>query len=165
MRIKIFILLGLLAPTVLMASACNFASSVFFVQTSEQAILKPGYLILKNPDPRILCFADAPSTAASVQSLSKYMLTWTAQTGSFEKTNPNAALVGFIVNKKSHKEERLSAVLVLKHAHYDAVSNTLTYDVSKSFLVPKAKLAHQANLVHPTLFIDPNIAPAGLGSL
>ena len=139
------------ATTTTTTSACDPA--YFFMQTADKALLKPGSLTMINLTPKTLWFADAPNTGTGFDTTSEYMQLWSNKTSGFLANNPNATLVGYIKDPKTHKETRLTLVVNITNANF--ANNNLTYTVTKSLLVPdNTTETQEVILSHPTLLID-----------
>jgi len=135
-------------------------TSSFLVQNSKSALLKPGKLVMQHVSPDTLWFANAPSTATGYYSLNKYMDLWATPTAPFAQEKPNATLIGYFSDPKTHQEKRMAVVVTLHNATLSADKDNIVYNVTKSLLVPDKKSFNaQVVLTHPTLLID--VLPTG----
>ena len=140
------------------------ANTYFFTQSGETMTLAPGKLVIHHITPKTLWFADAPSRDTGTLTTSNYE--FMEYTNYILRTvHPNAVLTGYIPAANSHgTPKRLTAVLILKNAHYNPVTNNLTYHAVKNYLMPdKHNVNQTVTLSHPTLLIDvlPNICLPG----
>lgn len=146
------------------ATSVNTEQSVFFMQSAQHVLLKPGMMKLYNLAPQTLWFADAPSTQTGSKSIAEYMQLWSSSNGYFYKNNPNAILVGYIKNKSTHNEQKVTIIAKLKTAQYK--DGNIVYTIDKSLLIPDNKtVMQQVVLSHASLFVDTytHITPGGQG--
>ena len=143
------------SSTASISNASGTQPSLFFIQTANKMTLQPGKLTLHDFNHQTLWFADAPSRTYGYFNLSQYLGLWRNPKAAFLLNNPNATLVGYMMNPKTHKEERLTVVLVLRFAHRSDDAKDLIYTVQKTYLVPERKAINQTvTLSHPTLLVD-----------
>jgi hypothetical protein len=142
------------------ATSASTSESIFYIQTSDHIVVTPGKLTLVKPEEKVLWFADAPSTGAGFYPINEYMKLWANPESYFSKNHPNATLIGYFVNPKTHLEQRLTLVVTLHSASLAKNKKSLTYQVTKTLLIPDNKSYNtKVTLYHTTLLIDD--IPAG----
>jgi len=148
-------------PALLMAAPTTQAAAptVFFVQTADKALLTSNQLILTSPNNRTTWFADAPSNATGLMPTNHYYnLLWGKPSSHFNLNNPNASLVGEVINPQTHQFKTVSIVVNLDRATLD--NHQIIYHIHA---LPKQDtlldLQKPVVLLHPTLFIDRYICP------
>ena len=132
--------------------------SYTFIQTTNRARIEPIELskdlyriTIKNTPSTVGYFSDRPNRFAGSLSLGQFLHEWDGF-NSFTLVPPNVSISGNKPSRSSHKTE-LNFVTILTNPHYDAIKNTMTYDLK--FISAKPVMTNKQIILHNvTLFFD-----------